>query len=165
MTLQDRLGPMARTLFAATGALLLVATVATVYSDWPVIEAHHQSSLGLFAVCAVALPIAFLIIIWASIGRLKEWRIEGDHLSIRLMSLTSWMRIITIRREDIRGFAVESYAYEDGNDRTAHWIVMTLTDGKRYKSPMTYDGEEIQEARLALDSMREGSRIIGVDEI
>ena len=164
MTLKDHLGPVARTMFGATGGLLLIATVTTVFSDWPVIQAHKESSLGLLLTCAITLPLSLLIIIWASIGRFKEWRIEGDHLSIRLMSLTSWMRIVDIRPEEISAFAVESYDYEDGGSRTAHWIVMTLRDGKRYKSPRTYDGEEIAEARMALDSMREGSRIIGVDE-
>ncbi len=164
MTLKDHLGPLARTLFGATGGLLLVAAVATAYADWPVVTSRHESGLGLIATCALSIPVALLIIIWSSIGRFKEWRIEGDHLSIRLMSLTSWMRIVEVRAEDIHAFEVESYAYEDNGDRTAHWIVMTLQDGRRYKSPRTYDGEEIDEARRALSTLRGGSRIIGVDE-
>ncbi len=95
---------------------------------------------------------------------MKEWRIEGDHLSIRLMSLTSWMRIIDVRPEDIRDFRVESYAYEDGGDRTAHWIVMTMHDGRRYKSPRTFRADEIGEASRLMQTMRGGSRIIGTDE-
>ncbi len=164
MTLKDRLGPVARTGFAMIGVLLVVATVASIYDDWPVIQEHRSSSLPLLVICAIALPLALMIIVWSSIGRLKEWRIETDHLSIRLMSLTSWMRIIDIRAADIRDFEVESYDYEDGGSRTAHWIVMTLHDGRRYKSPRTYSGEEIDEARRLLLTLRSGSRIIGVDE-
>ena len=164
MTLKDHLGPLARMMFGATGGLLLIAAVATAYADWPVVVMHRESSLGLIVTCAVSIPVALLIIIWASIGRFKEWRIEGDHLSIRLMSLTSWMRIVEVRAEDIHSFEVESYDYEDNGDRTAHWIVMTLQNGRRYKSPRTYDGDEIAAARLALAALRGGSRIIGVDE-
>lgn len=164
MTLKDHLGPLARTMFASVGVLLLVASVASAYSDWPIIVEHRASSLGLLLTLAIALPVALLIIIWSSIGQLKEWRIENDHLSIRLMSLTSWMRIVDIRGEDIHDFQVEAYDYEDGGRRTAHWIVMTLKDGRRYKSPRTFQAEEISEARALMQTMRGGSRIIGIDE-
>lgn len=164
MTLKDRLGPVARTGFALIGILLLVAAVASAYGDWPVIIQHQAPSFGLLLTLAISLPLALLIIIWSLVGQLKEWRIEGDHLSIRLMSLTSWMRIVNVRPEDIRDFRVESYDYEDGGARTAHWIVMTMQDGRRYKSPRTFQADEIGEASRLMATMRGGSRIIGINE-
>ncbi|MEI9905273.1 MAG: hypothetical protein WDN06_15975 [Asticcacaulis sp.] len=57
MTLKDHLGPLARTMFASTGVLLLVASVASAYSDWPIIVEHKASSFGLLLTLAIALPV------------------------------------------------------------------------------------------------------------
>lgn len=164
MTLKDRLGLLQRSLFAGVGLLLIVATVATTYRDWPLVQAHKASPFGFFLTCGIALPVALLIVIWSVIGQLKEWRIEGDHLSIRLMSLTSWMSVLRVKPAQIRAVAVESYAYEDDHNRTAHWIVLQHANGRRYRSPTSYDGAEIEAARTALETLRAGSRLIGEEE-
>lgn len=147
MTFKDNLGMVARTMFALIGVLLLVVAVATIYSDWPKVEAHKSSVIGFILTCLITLPLALLIVVWAAIGRLKEWRITSDHVRVRLMSLTTWQHEVRLKPDDIADVAVEAFAYDVGRNRTAHWVMVTTTDGKRYKSPRVFDAMVIEVMR------------------
>ena len=147
MTFKDNLGLLARTMFALIGVFLLVVVVATAYHDWPLVETHKSSLFGFILTGLVALPLAVLIIVWALIGQTKEWRIGHDHIRVRLMSLTAWQREVKLRPGDIEEIAVESFAYDDGRGRTAHWITVTAADGRRYKSPRVYDAMVLEVMR------------------
>ncbi len=154
MTLKDDLGPVPRFLYFAFGSLLAVATIATAYHDWPLVEAHKSSAIAFLLVNIISLPLAVLIILWAVIGRHREWRITGQAIRIRLLSLTSWQKTQHIPAQDIAAVAMDSYAYDDRAHRTAHWLTITAVDGKTYSSPKSFDKTAIEKARAEIESLK-----------
>ena len=155
MTLKDDLGPVPRILYFLFGSLLAVATIATAYHDWPLVEAHKSSAIGFLLVNIIALPLSVLIILWAVIGRHREWRITAQDVRIRLLSLTSWQKTHHIAPQEIETVSQESFAYEDRARRTAHWLTVTTAEGKTYTSPKTFDKAAIDQAYAEVASLKQ----------
>ncbi|MBW8880971.1 MAG: hypothetical protein JF615_05935, partial [Asticcacaulis sp.] len=155
MTFKDHLGPVARTMFALIGVLLLIVAVATMYRDWPLVETHKSSLLGFILTCLIALPLSLLVVVWAAIGRMKEWRIGDDGIRMRMMSLTAWARQEQVQPGDIADITVETFAYEDQRNRSAHWLVLTTTDGRRFKSPRVYDAMVAEVMRSRVTALKD----------
>ncbi len=157
MTLKDDLGLAPRILYFLFGSLLAVATIATAYHDWPLVQAHKSSAIGFLLINIIALPLAVLIILWAVIGRHREWRVNEQDIRIRLLSLTSWQKTQHIDPQEIETLSVDSYAYEDRAGRTAHWLKVTLKDGKTYTSPKTFDKAAIDQAYSEVERLKQAS--------
>ena len=154
MTFKDNLGLLARTMFALIGLFLLVVAVATIYHDWPLVETHRSPLFGFVLTCLITIPLGLLILVWAVIGQTKAWHISSDHIRVNLMSLTAWQREIRLRSDEIADIAVETFAYDDVGRRTAHWIIVTTTDGRRFKSPRVYDAMVIEVLRNKIASLK-----------
>ena len=157
MTLKDDLGPVPRILYFLFGSLLAVATIATAYHDWPLVETHKSSAIGFLLINIIALPLSVLIMLWAVVGRHREWRITAQDVRIRLLSLTSWQKTHCIASQEIETVSQESFAYEDRARRTAHWLTVTLQDGKTYTSPKSFDKAAIDQAYIEVERMKRGN--------
>ncbi len=154
MKLKDDLGAAARTLYFLVGVVLGAATVAAAYSDWPAVSAGKASPLGLGLLGVIAMPLALFIIVWACVGRHREWRITEDHVRIRLLSLTSWQKDLRIPAGQIESLKREQYSYDDDNGRVAYGVIVTLRDGKTYRSPRTFDSRQAEQAWQRLEYLR-----------
>lgn len=154
MTLKDDLGLVPRCLYFMFGSLLAVATIATAYHDWPLVEAHKSSAIGFLLINIIALPLSVLIILWAVIGRHREWRITAQDVRIRLLSLTSWQKTHHILPEEIEAVVLDSFAYEDRGHRTAHWLTVTLKSGKTVHSPKTFDKAAVDQAYAEVERLK-----------
>jgi len=174
MTLKDELGLLPRFLYIVVGITLAVAVVDSDYSDWALIAAGKMPPLGFILINLIALPLALGIILWACIGRHREWRIADGQIRIRLMSLTSWRKTHYISAEDIRELTPESYDHERAGSRIHHGWIVSLKDGRRLVSPKSYDKTGLDQARLQIesqmrrprpemDSLAEASRANGLD--
>jgi len=148
MKLVEDLGLPARLLYLAFGALLMVAAVATAWHDWPLVEARKLSWIGFTLMLAVALPVSLLIMVWAGVGRHREWHIHDDHIHIHLISLTAWARVTQIRQDEIATLSLETAAYEDRVRHTAYWLSVRLKDGRTLMSPKTFDKTLADRAQL-----------------
>ena len=153
MTLKDELGAVPRTLYFLFGVLLAAATISTAYHDWPLIQSGKSAPVGFALETLIALPLALLIMVWACIGRHREWRIADNQIRVRNLSLTSWQTVRHIHAEDIASFSLESYAHDDAKKRMAYTLRLLLKDGRRLESPRTFDEVEAAKARLQIESM------------
>lgn len=155
MKLKDDLGFAARSLYFIMGVVLAVATVAAAFSQWPTVIAGKASplSLILLLLLLIASPLALFIIVWAVVGRHREWRIGDDHIRIRLLSLTSWQRDFRIHPEQIEAIDRQQYSYEDKAGRVSHAITVTLRDGRKLESPQTFDAGQADQAWQKLQAM------------
>jgi hypothetical protein len=152
MTLKDELGLLPRFLYIVVGVTLAVAAISSDYSDWALIEAGKLPPFGFILINLVALPLAAGIILWACIGRHREWRVADGEIRIRLLSLTSWRKTLHVKAEDISELTQESYDHERAGSRmTFGWIVI-LKDGRRLVSPKSFDGAGLDRARLQIES-------------
>ncbi|ESQ89641.1 hypothetical protein ABAC460_12285 [Asticcacaulis sp. AC460] len=151
MVLKDNLGMAARTVFFLIGLLLLVVAVATMYHDWPSVQAHKASLFGFVLTCLICLPVGLLILVWAAIGHMKSWRIATDGIHVRTMSLTQWAHEDLLEAGEIADIAVESFNHDELGRKSAHWVTITTTDGRRHKSPRVYDPmvAEVMRSRIA----------------
>lgn len=151
MKLVEDLGLPARLLYLAFGALLMIAAIASAWHDWPLIEARKLSWIGFTLMLAIALPVSLLIMVWAAVGRHREWHIHDDHIHIHLISLTSWARVMEVAKDDIAAFSLETVPYEDRARHTAYWLNIRLKDGRTLTSPKTFDKTLADRARLKVD--------------
>ncbi|EGF90530.1 hypothetical protein ABI_35530 [Asticcacaulis biprosthecium C19] len=151
MVLKDNLGIAARTVFFLIGLLLLVVVVATIYHDWPLVQAHKSSLFGFVLTCLICLPLGILILVWAVIGHMKTWRIATDGVHMRQMSLTHWAHENILEPAEIADIQVESFNHDEHGRKSAHWVMITTTDGRRHKSPRVYDPmvAEVMRSRIA----------------
>jgi len=139
MTLKDDLGLTPRVLYGMFGAVLAIAAIASAYHDWPLIQSGKAFWLPFVLINAFILPLSLLIVVWAVIGRHREWRIDARGIRIRVLSLTSWQKSLLVAPRDIIDIAVEDFPYEDKSGRSAHWIAVHLADGRVLKSPRMVD--------------------------
>jgi hypothetical protein len=140
MKLKDDLGLPARSLYFIMGVVLAIATVAAAFSQWPML-------------LLIAIPLAMFIIIWAIVGRHREWRIGEDHIRVRLLSLTSWHRDFRIHPEQIETINRQQYSYDDKQGRVSHAITVTLRDGRTLESPVTFDAGQADQAWQKLEGL------------
>ncbi len=159
MKLIEDLGLPARLLYLGLGVLLMTATVVTVWHDWPLVLAHKLPWTGFVLMLAVAPPVALLIMVWAGVGRHREWHIHDGHIHIHLISLTSWARIRRIDGEQIAALSLESAAFEDRAGHTAYWLNIRLKDGQTLISPKTFDKTLADRARLKVDRFGKSGQI------
>ncbi len=152
MTLKDELGLLPRFLYIVVGITLAVAVVDSDYSEWALIAAGKMPPLGFILINVIALPLAMGIILWACIGRHREWRISNGQIRIRLLSLTSWRKTHHINAEDIRELTPESYDHERAGSRIHHGWIVSLKDGRRLVSPKSFDKAGLDQARLQIES-------------
>jgi len=158
MTLKDELGLLPRFLYIVVGITLAVAVVDSDYSDWALIAAGKMPPVGFILINLIALPLALGIILWACIGRHREWRIADGQIRIRLMSLTSWRKTHYISAEDIRELTPESYDHERAGSRIHHGWIVSLKDGRRLVSPKSFDKTGLDQARLQIESQMRRAR-------
>ena len=154
MTLKDDLGMLPRVLYGIFGLVLALATIGNDYHDWSLVEAGRQSLVVFVLVNLLALPLSILIVLWACIGRHREWRIAGNRIQVRLLSLTSWQKMQTIQAAEISGFELQSFEHEDAHHRTAYWMTLTLSDGRRIESPKTFNKSEAEKACLQIEILK-----------
>jgi hypothetical protein len=153
MKLKDDLGLPARSLYFIMGVVLAIATVAAAFSQWPMVVAGKASPLSLVLLLLIAIPLALFIIIWAIVGRHREWRIGEDHIRVRLLSLTSWHRDFRIHPEQIETINRQQYSYDDKQGRVSHAITVTLRDGRTLESPVTFDAGQADQAWQKLEGL------------
>ncbi|WP_155847531.1 hypothetical protein [Asticcacaulis benevestitus] len=153
MTLKDELGLLPRFLYILVGVMLAAAAIASDYSDWALIEAGKMPPFGFILMNMIALPLALGIVLWACVGRHREWHIGDGHIRIRLLSLTSWRKTHHIMAEDIRDVAQHSYDHERKGSRVTHGLIVTLKDGRRLISPKSHDEKRLEMARLHIESV------------
>ena len=154
MKLKDDLGATVRILYFLVGVVLGAATIATAYSDWPEVISGKMSPVGFGLLAVIAMPLALFIIVWACVGRHREWRIADDHVRIRLLSLTSWQRDLRIPADQIESLVREQYSYDDDQRRVAYGVTVTLRDGRVYRSPRTFDQGQAEQAWQSLERLR-----------
>ncbi|ESQ75427.1 hypothetical protein [Asticcacaulis sp. AC402] len=156
MVFKDNLGLAARTVFFLIGLLLLAVAVATVYHDWPLVVARKASLFGFVLTCLICLPLGILILVWAVIGHMKTWRIAPDGIHVRTMSLTHWAREDVLEADEIADIAVESFNHDEHGRKSAHWVTITTTDGRRHKSPRVYDPMVAEAMRSRIAALKPG---------
>jgi hypothetical protein len=157
VTLKDELGLLPRFLYIVVGIALAAAAISSDYHDWALIETGKLLPFGFILINMLALPLAAGIILWACIGRHREWRVADGQIRIRLLSLTSWRKTHYIKAEDIRALTPESYDHERAGSRIHHGWIVILTDGRRLVSPKSFDKAGLDQARLQIESeMRKG---------
>ena len=153
MKLKDDLGFAARSLYFIMGVVLATATVAAAFSQWPAVIAGKASPLSLILLLLIASPLSLFIIVWAVVGRHREWRIGDDHIRVRLLSLTSWQRDFRIHPEQIEAVDRQQYSYDDKAGRISHAITVTLRDGRKLESPQTFDAAQADQAWQKLQGL------------
>jgi hypothetical protein len=153
MKLKDDLGVAARVLYFIVGGVLGAAGLASAWGDFSAVAAHKASPAGIILVCLVILPLSLFVILWACIGRHREWRIGNDGIRIRLLSLTSWQKDLQIPAGDIAAFEREQYSYDDGSGRVAYGVTVTLKDGKTYRSPRSFNPKEAEAAWAEIERL------------
>jgi hypothetical protein len=174
MIVKDELGGLPRFVYVVVGLTLATAAISSDYHDWALIEAHKLPPFGFILINMVALPLALGLVLWACIGRHREWRISDGRIRIRLLSLTSWQRRHYITSDDIRELTQESYADERAGRPVMHGWIVTLHDGQRLVSPKSLDlaGLEVHRLQIesqmrvlkpAFDPLAEASRANGLD--
>lgn len=146
MKLKDDLGLAARSLYFIMGVVLAIATVAAAFNQWPTVMTGKASPLGFALLLLIAMPLALFVVVWAVIGRHREWRIGEDHIRVRLLSLTSWQRDFRIHPEQIEAINRQQYSYDDKQGRVSHAITVTLRDGRTLESPLTFDAHQADQA-------------------
>ncbi len=151
MKLVEDLGLPARLLYLAFGLLLMAAAIVTAWHDWPLVQAGKLSWIGFALMLAIALPVSLLIMVWAAVGRHREWHVHDDHIHIHLISLTSWARVMQIDSHQIAAMTLETAAYEDRARHTAYWLNIRLKDGRTLLSPKTFDKALADQARQKVD--------------
>jgi len=154
MKLKDDLGLPARSLYFIMGIVLAIATVASAYSQLPSIMAGKASALSLALLLLIASPLALFIMVWAVVGRHREWRIADDHVRVRLLSLTSWQRDFRIHPEQIEAMDRQQFSFDDKAGRVSHAITITLRDGRTLESPQTFDAGQADQAWQKLQALR-----------
>ncbi len=152
MTLKDELGLLPRFLYIVVGITLATAAISSDYSNWASIAAGKLPPFGFILINGIALPLAAGIILWACIGRHREWWITDGQIRIRLLSLTSWRKTHYIKAEDIRELTPESYDPERAGSRIHHGWIVSLKDGQRLISPKSFDKAGLDQARLQIES-------------
>lgn len=152
MTLKDELGLLPRFLYIVVGVTLAAAAIGSDYADWALIEAHKLPPFGFILINVIALPLAVGIILWACIGRHREWRVADGEIRVRLLSLTSWRKTHYIKAEDIQVLIPESYDHERAGSRIHHGWIVILADGRRLVSPKSYDKARLDQVRLQIES-------------
>jgi hypothetical protein len=153
MKLKDDLGVAARVLYFIVGVVLGAAGLASAWGDFPAVAAHKASPAGIILVCLIILPLSLFVILWACIGRHREWRIDGEGIRIRLLSLTSWKHDLQIRPDEIAGFEREQYSYDDNSGRVAYGVTLKLKDGKAYRSPRSFNPKEAEAAWAEIERL------------
>ncbi len=164
MKLVEDLGLPARLLYLAFGALLMIAAIATAWHDWPLVQTHKLSWVGFAVMLAIALPLSVLIMVWAGVGRHREWHIHDDHIHIHLISLTSWARVTEVGKDDIATLSLETVPYDDRARHTAYWLNIRLKDGRTLISPKVFDKTLADRARLKVDRFGREAIIQGEGE-
>ncbi|MBW8732822.1 MAG: hypothetical protein JF571_00675 [Asticcacaulis sp.] len=154
MKLKDDLGVTVRTLYFLVGVVLAAATIASAWSEWPGVSSGKESPLGFGLLMAIAMPLSLFVIVWACVGRHREWKIGDDHVRIRLLSLTSWQKDLRIPAREIESLAREQYSYDDDGGRVAYGLTVTLRDGKTLRSPRTFDARQAEQAWQRLELLR-----------
>ncbi len=158
MTLKDELGLLPRFLYIVVGITLATAAIGSDYSDWALITAGRLPPFGFLLINLITLPLAAGIILWACIGRHREWRITDGEIRIRLLSLTSWRKTHYIKAEDIDHLMPESYDHERAGSRITYGWIVTLKDGRRLVSPKSFDEAGLDQARLQIESQMRSPR-------
>ncbi|WP_443747521.1 hypothetical protein [Asticcacaulis solisilvae] len=154
MKLKDDLGATVRTLYFLVGVVLAAATIASAWSEWPGVSSGKESPLGFGLLMIVAMPLSLFVIVWACVGRHREWKIGDDGVRIRLLSLTSWQKDLRVRAGEIETLTREQYNYDDNGGRVAYGVTMTLLDGKTYRSPRTFDAGQAEQAWQRLERLK-----------
>ena len=157
MKLVEDLGLPARLLYLAFGVLLMTAAIATAWHDWPLVQMHKLSWLNFALLLIVALPVSLLIMVWAAVGRHREWHVHDDHIHIHLISLTSWARTTQVDAAQIEALTLDNAAYEDRGGHTAYWLDLRLKDGRTLLSPKTFDKNLAVQAQQTLASKIAGT--------
>ena len=157
MKLVEDLGLPARLLYLAFGALLMTAAVATAWHDWPLVQAHKLPWLNFALLLIIALPVSLLIMVWAAVGRHREWHVHDDHIHIHLISLTSWARTTQVEAAHIETLTLDNAAYEDRGGHTAYWLNIRLKDGRTLLSPKTFDQNLAARAQQTLAAKMAGA--------
>ncbi len=163
MKLVEDLGLPARLLYLAFGALLMTATIATAWHDWPLVQMHKLPWIGFTLMLLVALPVSLLIMVWAAVGRHREWHVHDDHVHIHLISLTSWARTTQVNTAQIEALTLDNAAYEDRGGHTAYWLALRLKDGRTLLSPKTFDKNLVSQAQQTLAAKMTGAADPGAD--
>ena len=158
MKLKDDLGGTARVIYVIMGLALAAATIASAWHDWPAVMAGKSPPFSFWLMLIVALPLSLLVIIWACIGRHREWTIEGGQVRIRLLSLTSWQKTAYVPAAEITGVVLESFDHEVQNHRTAYWLTLTDRHGDLYRSPTTFSRTEAEKAAAEIEAMRDPAK-------
>lgn len=153
MKLKDELGLPARMLYFLMGIVLGIATIASAFSQWPAVTAGKEPMLGFMLLVLIAMPLSLLIILWACVGRHREWRIDSDHIRIRMLSLTVWKRDVRIRPEQIESLSREQFSYDDEDGRIAYGITVHLRDGRDLQSPQTFSADQADMAWAKLQAL------------
>jgi hypothetical protein len=154
MKLKDDLGATVRTLYLLVGVVLAAATVASAWSEWPGVSSGKESPVGFGLLMIIAMPLSLFVIVWACVGRHREWKIGDDHVRIRLLSLTSWQKDLRVHAGEIETLTREQYSYDDHDGRVAYGVTMTLLDGKTYRSPRTFDAGQAEQAWRRLERLK-----------
>jgi len=154
MKLKDDLGVTVRTLYFLVGVVLAAATIASAWSEWPGVSSGKESPLGFGLLMVIAMPLSLFVIVWACVGRHREWKIGDDDVRIRLLSLTSWQKDMRIPAVEIESLVREQYSYDDNGGRVAYGVTVTLRDGKVYRSPRTFDAGQAEQAWQRLERLR-----------
>lgn len=152
MKIKDSLGLTARCLYFIMGVVLSVATVASTFEQWPAISAGKTSPMGLAVLMLIIIPLALFIMVWAVVGRHREWRIEDNRIRVRLLSLTSWKRDYLIYPEQVESIDRQQYS-DDSHTRVAHTITITLRDGSTFASPKILDGFQADQAWRKVEAL------------
>ncbi len=152
MTLKDELGLLPRFLYIVVGVTLAAAAISSDYHDWTLIEAGKLPPFGFLLINGIALPLAAGIILWACIGRHREWRISDGQIRIRLLSLTSWRKTHYIKAEEISQLTPESYDHERQGSRVTYGWIVILKDSRRLVSPKSVDKAGLEQAQLQIES-------------
>jgi len=134
------------------GITLGAAAIVSDYNDWALIAAGKMPPFGFILMNVIALPLALGIVLWAVIGRHREWRVADGEIRIRLLSLTSWRRTHHIPAHEIESVTQESYDPERGRSRVPHGWIVRLKDGRRLVSPKSFDAGALETARLQIES-------------
>ena len=158
MTLKDELGLLPRFLYIVVGIALAAAAISSDYSDWALIAAGKLPPFGFIVVNLIVLPLAAGIILWACVGRHREWRVADGQIRIRLLSLTSWRKTHHIKAYDIDQLMPESYDHERAGGRVHHGWIIILKDGRRLVSPKSFDKAGLDQARLQIESHMRAAR-------
>lgn len=155
MRLHGEANLFTRLLMAIFGLTLIGAALASTYHDWPLVLAQKLLPVGFALALFLAIPLGLLVVIWAIIGEKRDWILEGDHLVVRALSLTSWKSKQKININDIKQFRLRSVDHQSENTKGAAWIEVYLDQNQRLSSPVSDKISDVLEMMEALKAKKE----------